>query len=268
MAEVTYRQGSPADSRQACRVLHLSIRDMTRRLGLSNDPAEEDEATVVEAWEKLRALYDHLAESCERFVIAELQGEMIGYARSILREGTRELTEFFVLPGRQSAGVGRTLLDAVFPTTGAQRRAIIATYDIRAQARYLKTGVYPRFPIVNFSRAPRSNLSGASQLEFAEIRGTQEDLDALGKIDRAVLGYTRDIDHRYWQKNRRGFFVAYQGELAGYGYTGYDGGPMALLDENNYPEVLAYAESQAAEMADRFHIEVPMVNRAAVDWLL
>ena len=71
------------------------------------------------------------------FAEDEATGEAIGYARSILRDGVRELTEFFVLPEAQGAGVGRGLLARAFPADGARHRAIVATMDPRAIARYL-----------------------------------------------------------------------------------------------------------------------------------
>jgi hypothetical protein len=68
-----------------------------------------------------------------------------------MRDGVRQLTEFFVMPAAQSSGVGKSLLEYAFPSDDARRRVIIATTDSRAVARYLKTGVYPRFPIYYFS---------------------------------------------------------------------------------------------------------------------
>src|SRR6185295_12550360 len=105
--------------------------------------------------ERRRPLFEHLARSAEEFWIAEEAGDAIGYARSILRDNALELTEFFVLPGRQSAGVGRELLARAFPKDDVAHRSIIATTDARAQGRYLRAGVYPRFPIYYFGAPPR-----------------------------------------------------------------------------------------------------------------
>src|SRR3712207_7374197 len=47
------------------------------------------------AWELRRPLFEHLAATCEGWWLAEddRSGELLGYARAILRDGTRELTE-------------------------------------------------------------------------------------------------------------------------------------------------------------------------------
>jgi len=79
---------------------------------------------------------------------------MIGFSRSIVRGHVRELTELFVMPCQQSGGVGAELLSRAFPDEGAAYRAIIASSDARAQALYLKSGVYPRFPICYILTSP------------------------------------------------------------------------------------------------------------------
>lgn len=41
-----------------------------------------------------RSLYRHLAETGDQFWVAERQGRIVGYARSIVRDNLRELTDF------------------------------------------------------------------------------------------------------------------------------------------------------------------------------
>jgi GNAT superfamily N-acetyltransferase len=50
------------------------------------------------------------------------------------------LTEFFVLPDHQSRGIGRALIERAFPAGRGNVRSIIATSDVRAQARYYAAG--------------------------------------------------------------------------------------------------------------------------------
>jgi hypothetical protein len=58
------------------------------------------------------------------------------------------------------------------------------------------------------------------------------------------------------------------GRPVGYGYLGPSAGPFALLDDRDFPAVLAHAEAHAAEAGEEFGVEVPLVNRAAVEHLL
>ena len=58
-------------------------------------------------WAARRLLYEHLAATADQFWLAKRGETLLGFARSLLRDGLRLLTEFFVLPGEQSSGLGR-----------------------------------------------------------------------------------------------------------------------------------------------------------------
>ena len=266
---VTYRQGTLQDSYTAMLVFQEALLDLGRRQGTMPITGGDDPETLAKLWEQRRSLYEHLARTAEQFWIAEKEGRAIGYARSVIRDGVRELTEFFVLPGEQSAGVGRELLDRAFPSEGAEQRVIIATTDIRAQARYLKAGVYARFPVVYFSRAPEA-VAVASDLEFEPIETSLQNLKILNRIDQEVLGHTRQVDHEWLLQEREHRFIYRRGgQAVGYGYVGTRSGPFALVGENDFPAVLAHAESLAATARrEEFGVEVPQINRAAVKHLL
>jgi GNAT superfamily N-acetyltransferase len=257
------------DDSQACFTTFMtSILDFSARTGVMGVTGGDDPNVLAELWVKRRSLFEHLARTAHQFWVAEDDGQVIGYARSILRDGVLELTEFFVLPGQQGAGVGRELLARAMPNAGGPRqRIIIATTDTRAQTRYLKLGVLPRFPIYNFSRQPEA-VPVETDLHFEPTAANEATLAVLREIDRAVLGHTRDEDHRWLMGERRGFVYRRNGEPVGYGYEAHRCGPFALLDERDFPAVLAHFETEAAARGEDFSLEVPMVNRVAVEYLL
>jgi hypothetical protein len=171
-----------------------------------------------------------------------------------------------VLPEMQSSNVGRELLARAFPVEGASYRSIIATTDLQAQARYLKAGVFPRFPLYYFWRQPEP-VAVVSDLAFVPVG--DGDTAVLGEIDEAVLGFRREVDYPAMRQNRQ-LYLYHRGEQpVGYGYIGATNGPFALLDSADFPAVLAHAENEAAVTGrDHFGIEVPMVNETAVTYLL
>lgn len=261
---ITYRPGTFADSFASYKLFEVTLADFAARLGMVADQTSGD----PEAWDKRRPLFEHLARTAAHFWIAQDGDRPIGYARSIERDGVLELTEFFVLPEAQSGGVGRELLARAFPAQGARRRTIIATSDLRAQGRYLRAGVYPRFPIYFLGRAPEP-VSVASDLQIDEINDEAAALPVLAALDLAVLGHRRDADHRYLLTTRQGFIYSRRGEAVGYGYAGRNNGPLALLDSADFPAVLAHAESCAHARGEaRTGFEVGLINAAAVDYLL
>jgi GNAT superfamily N-acetyltransferase len=264
---VRYRPGMLADMRAANAVAERSFDDLARRNGWG-DGEPIDEAGLERELEAQRTLYQHLTETAERFWVAESGGRMVGVARSTLRDGLRQLTELFVLPEAQSTGIGRELLERTFPSDGADVLCILATPDLAALAMYLKVGVSIRFPNYGFSRPPETT-SVPTDLAFEPIDAGDDEPEAIGRIDRKVLGYRRDVDHRWLRADRTGFLYKRDGQAVGYGYVGEKSGPFALLDPADFPAVLAHAESLvAADGHERFSVVVPMVNESAVSYLL
>jgi len=81
------------------------------------------------------------------------------------------------------------------------------------------------------------------------------------------LGHVREPVHRWIATTRSGSMARRNGEVAGYGYlsdTGY--GPIALMDEEDTPAVLAHAESFMAERGEEFGLETPLSNRQAIKY--
>lgn len=268
MTEITYRPGTAADSYSVFKLFEETLADLSRRLGSSEATSWQDRTALEQMWQERCSLYEHLACTAAHFWLAFSASQMVGFGRSIQRDGVLELTEFFVRPDQQGRGVGHELLRRAFPAAGAGPRFIIASTDIRAQARYLKAGVYPRFPIYYFWRTPAAT-SAATDLTFEPFTASPENLAVLGELDRAIIGYRRDVDHGWLLTQQQGYLYYRQGQLAGYGYVGLRNGPFALLNPADFPAVLAHAENEAAANGQaHFGLEVPMVNRAGVDYLL
>ncbi len=264
---VIYRPATPDDNRAVFEVFAYTIADLTRR----TRPTDEygDPEKMLATWERRRGLFDFLAQAAERWWVAEREGRVVGYARAIFEDGVRELTEFFVHPERQSAGVGRELLARVFPAEGARRRIIIATSDQRAQARYLKAGVFPRSPICYVYGAPQVTPI-ETDLVARRLTDGDDDLLALTTLDRKVIGQSRAAVHVFFRQDREGWVYERAGRPVGYGYwSATHNGPVAVFDAGDLPAVLAHGESLAAARGnDEFGVELPLVNAVAVRHLL
>jgi hypothetical protein len=211
-------------------------------------------------------MFEYLATAAAQFWVAELDGEVIAYARSIEHDGMQELTEFFVLPGQQSGGVGGELLSRAFPRTQARYRTVIATLDERALYRYMKTGVYGRFPFKYFHRkAEMVEVKTDLRIESMQL---ELHMQAINRIDRELINHTREDLHRWIITGRDGFIYKRKGEIVGYGYVGSSSGPFAVLDENDFPAVLAHAETLMAQRAADFGAETPLNNTKAVQYFI
>jgi hypothetical protein len=83
-----------ADSPVVFEIFEAAIDDLGHRMQAPANSTAGD----PDAWELRRPLFEHLARTADHLWLAEDDGRPIGYARSILRERVRELTELFLPP--------------------------------------------------------------------------------------------------------------------------------------------------------------------------
>jgi GNAT superfamily N-acetyltransferase len=258
------RRGAPDDSRACFDVFLPAVRDLTTRQGSPWEPDPE------ELWDELLPMLERLASHAAEWWVAEdaASGELIGYARSVERGGLFELTELFVHPGRQSAGLGADLIGHAFPNGRGDVRAIIATTDVRAQARYYGAGTSARFPIVAMEGPPHP-VDRDPTVEIERLGGSA-DLTPLIEIERAVLEFDRGDEFGWLIDQREGSLYRRDGELIGFSFVSRGGmGPIAAIEPADIVPILGHVESRAAELGiGTLSLEVPMVNEVAIRHLL
>ncbi|MFN2195421.1 MAG: GNAT family N-acetyltransferase [Anaerolineales bacterium] len=264
---VDFRPGTEADSETVFHIFLEALQALSRRLGTQAISGGSDPQVIARLWERRQGLFRHLARTASEFWIAEVNGKPMGYARAIRRGEMHELTEFFVRPDVQQAGLGRELLARTYSLHPGELGVIVATQDPSALARYMKAGHVPRFPATYFEREPQRRPL-ETDLEFRCIKGEPWEMGALAGIDAAVLGHTRMEDLRWLLEDRTGMLCLRAGKPVGYGFYGSTSGPIALLDPHDFSVVLAYIENQAAATGQTVGFEVPLVNIHAVTTLL
>jgi len=263
---ITYRKGTTEDSLSVFKVFLRSIMDYSERMNVMAITGGNDPEKLASIWEGRKELFGFLAQSASQFWLAERDGEILGYARSIEHDGHQELTEFFVDPSQQSAGVGGELLARAFADHGARYRTIIATLDERALYRYMKMGVRGRFMFKYFYRkAEKVDVQTDLKIERMDLAAH---LGQMHRIDMDLVNHTRSDIHEWLASVREGFVYKRGEDVVGYGYVGANHGPFAVLDENDFPAVLAHAESLTAEKGGEFGAAVPLVNNKAIEYFI
>jgi len=268
---IKIRPGTSEDLFGAFVAFRLALHRLNQSLELASPENKPGPENFPEHFEIFRTYTEHLAETADQFWVAEDEGEVIGFARSILRDGIRQLSELFVRPDRQSQGVGKHLLDSAFPSEGANNRVIIASPDVRAVTRYLKSGVKIRFTIYDWGRKPEI-VPFETDLLIEPFNVSPENLAILNSIDRTILGYTREVDHIWLGKNRHGHFYRRNENVVGYSYVSNRVGPIAMLQNSDFHTALANVESEMIKYMDdvfnEFFVTIPMINTAAVEYVL
>jgi len=263
---ITYRKGTIEDSFAVFNIFVKTIMDYSERMNVMGITGGNDPEVLKSLWERRQSMFEFLARTASQFWVAEKDGEIVAYARTMEHDGLQELTEFFVSPGQQSGGLGRELLARAFPQTDARYRTIIATLDERALSRYLKADVYARFPLKYFYRQAEK-VDVVTDLVIEPMQ-QKIHLEAMNRIDKQAIGHSRPVVHEWIATTRDGFVYKRGGEIVGYGYVGSSNGPFAVLDENDFPAVLAHAESLIAETGGEFGVETPLINKKAIQYFM
>ena len=259
------RAATPADSRACFDVFRASLGDLLRRTG--HPAADEVAAGGDAAWASYEPLFAHLAATCAQWWVAEDDaGAVAGYARSTLRGGVLELTEFFVAPGARVAGVGRGLLERAFAPGLGTHRAIIATLDAPAVALYLRFGVAHQATGLDLTGRPRAVALPAGY-EVSEPA-----IDELVGLEAELLGHGRREDLAFMLADRPAHLLSCDGRPVAYAFAANaDGfaGPIGALDPAHLPAALACVENAAhAAGMERLELTVPLSARSAIDHLL
>jgi GNAT superfamily N-acetyltransferase len=229
------------------------------------------EGTAADWWRSSEPLHRLLAEEAAEWWVAELpaSGQLVGFARSIERDGLFELTEFFVRPDQQARGIGHVLLERAFPPGRGEVRSIIATSDVRAQARYYAAGTVARFPLFTLGGVPTESAP-VPDLAAQAIGGIQS-IQAQREIERSVLGHQRSESEIRWLLARRqGHLYRRADRYVGFSFLGRDGaGPMAALDPSDLPDILLHVQGLARSIGlERLELQVPAPNEVGVRHLL
>ena len=265
---LVYRPVEKADLQAIARVFAASLNQRHLETGLEPIVDLADETAWKAMWEnERRPLFEHVSAHNAVGWLAEEDGEVLGYARSIQRGDVCQLTDFFVHPDRQLAGLGRELLSRAFEQVKSPSRLILANSNPAAISRYMRAGVYPFCTIFDFERKARP-VSIETDLQIGSLASEARELEALNQIDQALLGYTRPQEHTWLGSQRERFVFFRNGAPVGYGYAGKWSGPIAALDEADVPAIMAHVETSIAQSEATFSVMLPLPNRTGMAYLL
>ncbi|MDX6676650.1 MAG: hypothetical protein QOE31_702 [Solirubrobacteraceae bacterium] len=242
-----------------------ALHDLMQRTGQLQ--ADAPALDLDERWARGEGIFGHLAQTCSQWWLAEgPDGRPVGYARSIERDATVELTEFFVSAAAQGSGVGRGLLERAFAPGAGRHRCIIATTDPAAIALYLRFGVAHQTTGVDIVGTPRALALPAG---YEAAPATLEDVLA---IEAALLGHSRPQEVAFMLAERPASLLRREGRAVAYAFgpsaNGF-GGPVAALDPVDMPAALAQLERAAhAAGTETLDLTVPLSASSAVTHLL
>ena len=171
------------DARAVHEVSVVTFTDLEARFHYPPSPPPPPNAPLVR--------FSHLIETDPGGAwVAEEDGQVIGGALAIDRDGVWGLSLLVVLPDHQSSGIGRALLERTLEYAGGGRRGaiILASPDHRALRAYARAG---------FEMHPCMDAQGSPNVKEPPpgVRdGDERDLPLTEAVDRAVRGAPHGSD--------------------------------------------------------------------------
>jgi GNAT superfamily N-acetyltransferase len=245
--------------------------DITYRPARFED-LEDAERVVQEAGNELRVRHGRrpwsapppvafpkfcLAEDPDGLWVAEHGDTIIGFGFSWMTEKFWFLSQLFVRPQTQAQGIGQALLSKTLiqaERNGASNRALITpAYNIASTGLYLNNGLYPRellYRMAAPAQAVAQNLVDAGY-DATPIAPRTEPDEWTGRIDQELLGFRRDLHHRFLLGGgaARAIRIERAGRAAGYAYVSAEGylGPLAIAPDADAKAVVTTALCCALE---------------------
>jgi ribosomal protein S18 acetylase RimI-like enzyme len=188
--------------------------------------------------------------------VAEVEGEIAGFAFSWVSGDFWFLAELFVSPDHQGRGIGDALMTRTLEhasKAGVTNKALITfAFNTASQGLYIRRGLYPRLPIYFFN-ARTDMLTGRDRgeetLRYTDIGDS--DRARLAQLDAASLGFSRDRHHGFLlgDANTRGVLLHTADDCVGYAYVNSNGhvGPVAVAQ----PGIMGAAFTTALKLAQQ-----------------
>jgi len=245
--DITYRPAKCEDLDEAERVVQEAGNELRVRHGRQPWPAPPPIAFPKFC----------LAEDPDGLWVAEHGDTIVRFGFSWMTEKFWFLSQLFVRSETQAKGVGQVLLSKALmqaERNGATNRALITpAYNIASTGLYLNNGLYPREPLYRMAAPAQvvaQNLADA-RYDTTPIAPWPEPAEWTGRIDQQLLGFRRDLHHRFLLGGvaARAVRIERAGRVAGYAYTSAEGhvGPLAIAPDADAKAVVTTALRCAVE---------------------
>ncbi|MFL5895947.1 MAG: GNAT family N-acetyltransferase [Thermoleophilaceae bacterium] len=187
---VSFREGGAGDLRATFALSDRTMHAFAVDQGFLPDRPHRSDKHVEASWARHRALEEFLdAQPGRRYVIAENKSGPVAFARVVNFETMEQLTDLMVAPDHQGQGLGRGLLDEVWPggPSPSLGRIVVATGAPRDLSLYTDFGVMPVAGHWHLRQGTAAYLATRSQETDATEAGSVVALAA----DRAVTEWKR-----------------------------------------------------------------------------
>jgi GNAT superfamily N-acetyltransferase len=207
---VSFREGSPADLQSTFALSERTMHRVAVEQGFVRG-GDRSDAELGESWARYRNLVEFLdAQPGRRYVLAENGTGPVAFARIVRFGATEQLTDLMVHPSHQGEGLGRRLLEQVWPDgpSPSVGRLVVATGAPRDLSLYVDFGVMPVAGHWHMRQDTAAYLKRRSQETDATEAGsvvvlTHERAVAEWKrLEPEAIGHERPALHEFFGRDR------------------------------------------------------------------
>jgi len=209
VSELSFREGRASDL-QAVFDLGEEARGASRRERGLAGTGSADEADLHAEWLSERPLVKFLAGHADAgFWVAEEDGELAGYVLVAHFETMDQLVELWVAPARAGRGIGRALLERVWPATPSPElgRVVVSVGLPSDLTLFTDFGVMP----VSGHWQMRHRVDQYLEQRAQELDAAEPDVHGLTperaveewkRLEPSAIGHERPLLHEFWGRTR------------------------------------------------------------------
>ena len=208
--ELHVREGGAGDLKATFALSATTMHHAAVEQGYLDAPGERSAAQIEAAWTRHRAIEEFLDAHQRRYVIVENSSGPVAFARVVQFGDMEEVTDLMVQPGHQGRGLGRRLLEEVWPGDPSPElgRVVIATGAPRDLSLYTEFGVMPVAGHWHMRTQTASYLEHRSQETDATEAGSVVVLTAeravseWKRLEPDAIGHERPALHEFFGRDR------------------------------------------------------------------
>jgi GNAT superfamily N-acetyltransferase len=207
---VLFRDGTPADLQATFFLSERTMHRVAVGQGFLRDQ-EPSAAQLGESWTRHRKLVEFLdAQPARRYLIAENGDGPVAFARIVRFGEMEQLTDLMVEPGYQGKGIGRQLLDQIWPgdPSPSLGRLVVATGAPRDLSLYTDFGVMPvaghwhmRQNTASYLER-RSHETDATEAGAVVVLTPERAVFEWKRLEPAAIGHERPSLHESFGRDR------------------------------------------------------------------
>jgi GNAT superfamily N-acetyltransferase len=273
---VSFREGSPADLQATFALSERTMHRLAVQQGFLG-PGERTDDQIAESWVRYRNLVEFLdAQPDRRYVLAEGTDGPVAFARVVRWGDMEQLTDLMVHPEHQGVGLGRKLLDQIWPGDPSPScgRLVVATGAPRDLSLYTDFGVMPVAGHWHMRQDTSSYLERRSQETDATEPGSvvvltpERAVAEWKRLEPEAIAHKRPALHEFFGRDRTCLAtVDSDGGAKGLCWVSSDGdiGPAVGMKPGNVIAVVLAALDRVAKTQEPSALGV---YASTTSWLL